>query len=163
MDELHAAIGRVQLRKLTGIVAGRRAFVQLLKDKGIGKFKSISIPEVIPGAEHSYWWWRLGFNGDELRCTKEEFFAALTAEGLAVSPSYNAALPYTFEWFKDLENKHPWNNPLYKGNAVKAPETPNAFEAMKNNFNLTVAESWGEKEADDIIAIIEKVEKAYLK
>jgi uncharacterized protein YktA (UPF0223 family) len=34
---------------------------------------------------------------------------------------------------------------------------------MKNNFNLTVAESWGEKEADDIIAIIEKVEKAYLK
>jgi dTDP-4-amino-4,6-dideoxygalactose transaminase len=163
MDELHAAIGRVQLKKLPEIVAKRRAFVELLKDKGIGNFKSITIPKVIPGGEHSYWWWRLVFNADEVTCSKEEFFAALAAEGLAVNPTYSAALPYTFEWFTDLKNKHPWNNPLYKGNAFSAPETPNAFETMKSNFNLTIAESWGEKEADDIIAIIDKVEKAYLK
>ncbi len=163
MDELHAAIGRVQLRKLPSIVNKRRAFVQLLKDKGMEKFKSIIIPELLPGAEHSYWWWRLRVDSSKLTCTKEEFCAALIAEGMLLNPDYSAALPYTFDWFLNRADKHPWNNPLYRGNRLLDPETPNAFAVMGNHFNLNISESWGETEADDIIAIISKVENAYLK
>jgi len=163
MDELHATIGRIQLKKLPATVEKRQAFVQLLKDKGIGELESIIVPELLPTSEHSYWWWRLGVDSSKLTCSKDEFCAALIAEGLLLSPRYTGALPYTFEWFQDLANKHPWNNPLYKGDANQRPNTPNAFAVMDNYFNLSISESWGEKEADDIIAIIKKVEKAYLK
>ena len=141
----------------------RRAFAQLLKDKGIGEFKSIVIPELLPTAEHSYWWWRLSIDSSDLTCSKDEFCAALIAEGLSINPKYSAALPYTSEWFQNRADKHPWNNPLYKGNAMKELNTPNAFAVMKNHFNLTISENWGEKEAKDIIAIIKKVERAYCK
>ena len=47
MDELHATIGRIQLKKLPTIVGKRRAFVQLLKDKGIGEIESIIVPELL--------------------------------------------------------------------------------------------------------------------
>jgi dTDP-4-amino-4,6-dideoxygalactose transaminase len=163
MDELHAAIGRVQLKKLPGIVEKRRAFANLLVDKGLGNFKSIIIPGLPAGVKHSYWWWRLSFNSNGMNCSKAEFCAALMAEGLPINPDYRAALPYTFEWFQDHADKHPWNNPLYKGDAALVPDTPNAFAAMDNNFNLSICESWSEKEADDIVAIINKVEKAYSK
>ena len=163
MDELHAAIGRVQLKKLPVIVGKRRAFVQLLKDKGIGEFESIIIPELLETAEHSYWWWRLGVDSSKLTCSKAEFCAALLAEGLGITPDYRGALPYTFDWFQNHACKHPWNNPLYNGNAAQKVDTPNAFAVMENHFNLGISESWGEKEADEIIAIINKVERAYLK
>ena len=163
MDELHATIGRVQLKKLPVIVEKRRAFVQLLKDKCIGKFKSIIIPELLPAAEHSYWWWRLCIDSSILTCSKDEFCTALIAEGLPIMSDYSAALPYTFEWFQNRADKHPWNNPLYQGDATMKPNTPNAFVAMDKNMILFINESWSEQEADDIIAIIKKVERAYLK
>ncbi|MFA6716207.1 MAG: DegT/DnrJ/EryC1/StrS family aminotransferase [Victivallaceae bacterium] len=163
MDELHAAIGREQLKKLPAIVGKRQAFVQLLKAKGIGGFSSIIIPELLPGAAHSYWWWRLKVDSSKLSCSKAEFCAALSAEGLSLNPCYRGALPYTFEWFQNRAGKHPWNNPLYKGDPEAEPHTPNAFKAMEEHFNLVISEGWGEKEADDIIAIISKVESAFLK
>ena len=163
MDELHAVIGRIQLKKLPMIVENRRAFIQILKDKGIGKFESIIIPELLPTAKHSYWWWRLKVDSSKMACSKDEFCAALMAEGLQIAPNYNAALPYTFDWFLKRADQHPWNNPLYKGDPTQEPNTPNAFAVMGNHFNLIISESWGEQEADDIIAIIKKVENTYLK
>ena len=163
MDELHAVIGRVQLKKLPMTVQKRQAFVQLLKDKGIGNLESIIVPELLPTAEHSYWWWRLAVDSSKLTCSKDEFCAALIAEGLLLNPKYSGALPYTFDWYQNRVDKHPWNNPLYKGDPSQEPDTPNAFAVIENHFNLTLFESWGEQEANDIIAIIKKVERAYLK
>ena len=162
MDELHAVIGRVQLKKLPVIVAKRRAFVQLLKDKGIGELKSIIVPELLASAEHSYWYWCLGVDSSKLTCSKDEFCEALIAEGLLLNPKYSGALPYTFDWFQNRADKHPWNNPLYKGDSSQEPNTPNAFAVMENCFNLDIYESWGEQEANDIIAIIKKVESAFI-
>ena len=145
------------------VVEKRRAFVQLLKDKGICELKSIIVSELLTTAEHSYWYWRLGVASSKLTCSKDEFCAALLAEGLLLNPIYTGALPYIFDWFQNRANKHPWNNPLYKGNSSQEPNTPNAFAVMENHFNLNISEGWGEKEADDIIAIINKVERAYLR
>lgn len=161
LDELGAAIGRVQLRKLPSIIARKRQFVQMLKDRGIGELAGIEIPELLPGAEHVYWWWRLRVNAGKLTVTKEEYCAALIAEGVSMNPNYSAAMPFTFEWFQDRPNKFPWNNPEYKGNAAAEFECPNAKAAMARHFNLTVNESWGEKEADAIMAAFKKVDEAY--
>jgi dTDP-4-amino-4,6-dideoxygalactose transaminase len=161
LDELGAAIGRVQLRKLPSIIAGKRRFVQLLKDRGIGRLAGIEIPELLPGAEHVYWWWRLRVNTAKITVPKEEYCAALVAEGVPMNPNYSAALPFTFEWFQNRRGKFPWNNPEYKGDAGIEFECPNAKAAMAKHFNLTIHESWGEKEADAIMAAFKKVDEAY--
>lgn len=163
LDELHAAVARAQLKKLPGIVARRRAAVEALKRKGFALLRSVSIPELPPGFEHCYWWWRLKFNAGNMNCTKEEFCAALTAEGVNVIPGYHAALPAKMEWFRRRAGLHPWNNPLYRGDPAAEYPTPNCDRAMEEHFILPVLESYGERETDGIAAAFRKIEAYYAK
>ena len=165
MDELHAAIGRAQLKKLPGIVERRLAFVQMMLDRGFDKLASIYIPQkdLRPGFQSCYWWWRLRFVAENMKCTREEFVDALNAEGLRVTPNYKAALPATMMWFQDHANKHPWNNPLYKGDPNAVYATPNCDKVMDTDFQFTMYESYGEAEADKAMAAFKKVTEAYAK
>ncbi len=167
LDEFAAAIGRAQLKKLPGIVKSRQNFAKQLVRKGLGESKAIKIPKLIPGAEHSYWWWRLEINEKALTCSKTEFCEALRAEGLMLATSYHSALPHTMDWFKKRRvfgsSGLPWTSPQYKGHFADADfSCPNAIAAMNKQFNLRLHESWGEPEARLIMQAIRKVEKAYL-
>jgi len=162
LDELGAAIGREQLKKLPHIVEKRRQFATLLGER-LKELESIEIPTLLPGAKHSYWWWRLKVRSDKISCSKDDFCAALMAEGVSMNPSYMAALPHRMDWFQNRPNKHPWNNPLYKGDPKREFPCPNALAVMKECFNLTIFESWGEKEAEIIAKAFAKVDKAYRK
>ena len=163
MDELHAAIGRVQLKKLPGIVAGRRRFVELLKNKGINELKTIALPEALPGTICSYWWVRLQVNLESLNCARADFFKALQAEGVPVAPDYKAALPSTFPWFQDRASKYPWNNPLCQGDPCRDFPLPNAMDAMERNFILFSHENWDEEEAEMLMKAFRKVDAAFAK
>jgi dTDP-4-amino-4,6-dideoxygalactose transaminase len=163
MDELHAAIGRAQLKKLPGIVAGRRRFVELLKNRGLEELKTISFPDALPGTVNSYWWLRLNVNLKALNCTREEFFAAMAAEGVPAASNYKAALPSTFPWFKDRQNKYPWNNPLCQGDPCREFPIPNAMQAMEDNFLVYILESWEEEEADMLMNAWRKLDAAFAK
>jgi dTDP-4-amino-4,6-dideoxygalactose transaminase len=164
MDEFGAAIGRVQLRKLPGIIDARRAVVEKMTPK-LRECASISIPESLPGAKHVYWWWRLSVNTNAISCGKTDFCAALVEEGLPINPNYSAALPYKFDWFKNKrafgDSRHPWSSPEYTGDGDRDFECPNAEATMASNFNLSINESWGDKEIDDAIAIFKKVEAKF--
>ena len=161
MDELHAAIGRAQLKKLPGIVAGRRRFVELLKSMGIDELKTISAPEALPGTINSYWWMRLNVNLTALNCSRKEFFDAMMAEGVPVSPDYKAALPSTFPWFQDRANKYPWNNPCCQGDPCREFALPNAMQAMEDNFIFFIKESWDMEEAEMIMNAFRKLDAAF--
>jgi dTDP-4-amino-4,6-dideoxygalactose transaminase len=163
MDELHAVIGRVQLKKLPDIVARRKAFVKLLTDKGMNQLKAVKIPELPVWADHCYWWWRLRIDVSALACSRDDFFKALVAEGLAINPSYHAALPATFSWFQDRAGKFPWNAPQYKGDPEQEFPCPNANASVENHFILHFYESWGEAEADAILGAMRKVEAVLAK
>jgi dTDP-4-amino-4,6-dideoxygalactose transaminase len=167
LNEISAAIGREQLKKLPGIVERRRRFVNLLMEKGLKDLKSIDIPALLPGAFHSYWWWRLGVNSDAITCSKEDFLKAVQAEGVALALCYRAAIPHKFEWFKNRSvfgsSKLPWSSSSYKGDAEREFPCPNAEAVMDECFNLTIFESWSEKEAELIVEAFRKVEGVYLK
>lgn len=167
LNDLACVIGIEQIRKLPGIVARKRNFVDLLKKKGLDKAKSIKIPEILPGSEHSYWWWRVEFNAENMTCSKMDFCKALAAEGVQLNPDYSAALPFTFEWFKKRSvfgtSQLPWSSPSYKGDSKREVKCPNAFGIVARCFNLIICESWGEAEAELIMKAIKKVESAYLK
>lgn len=158
MDEIHAAIGRVQLGKLPDIVARRQRAVDMLTQKGLDALNGVTIPPLRSGVAHCYWWWRLKFNAEKVKCTKDEYCAALQAEGLGLNPNYIAAVPQRQDWFKRRAQSHPWNNPLYQGDPAAEYPTPNVDQAIKDHFNLTIYESYGERETDMIAEAFRKVD-----
>ncbi len=163
MDEIHAAIGRAQLRKLPSIVARRRRVAAMLREQGLGDLQSVTIPQLRPGFEHSYWWWRLRYNAERMRCDKAEFCAALQAEGVLLIPHYGHAVPANGAWYSERHRKHPWNNPLYAGNPKAVYAVPNCERAIREHFILQIFESYGEAEVAMLIAAFRKVEKYYLR
>ncbi len=55
----------------------------------------------------------------------------------------------------------PWSSPSYKGDANRTFPCPNVMRTIERQFNLTVYESWGAREADDVAAIFRKVGEAF--
>jgi len=165
MGEIGAAIGRVQLARLPGIVASRRKLVGLLS-QAFAELECLVIPPQVTGAEASYWFWRIEVNTDRLTCDKDTFCAAVAAEGISLNPCY-PAMPHTQDWFVKRQvfgqSGLPWTSPLYKGDPDRTFPCPNAIDATSRQFNLTVCETWGEAEVADLFAAFAKVEAAYLK
>lgn len=165
LNDLSSAIGSVQLKKLPGIVQRRRRIVKWL-EKGFCEIKAVSFPPMIKGANPSYWHPRLRFHPEAVSCNKETYCKALAAEGLGVHVDYNA-MPHTYDWFKNRQvfgtSNLPWSSPLYKGDPNRQFACPNALAAIRDHFLLTILESWGKREADDLIAIFKKLERAFAK
>ncbi|MBP1988625.1 DegT/DnrJ/EryC1/StrS family aminotransferase [Paenibacillus eucommiae] len=165
LNDLAAAIGREQLKKLPIIVQKRRALAAKLSERLSG-LQSIIIPPQIEGAESSYWWWRLEVNTEQISCDKDTYCRALSAEGLPINPSYRA-MPHLMDWFQQQNvfgtSGYPWKAPAYKGNADREFQCPNAMAATSVQFNLYITESWGEQEIADTLAAFEKVDLAYKK
>ena len=164
LNELAAAIGRVQLRKLPDIIRSRRAIVAGIAE-GISSLTTVSVPEPIPGAEPSYWFLRMRFHAEAATCDKETCCQALSAEGLAITPGYRAALPHTMDWFVHRRvfgsSGYPWSSPDYAGDPDRRFPCPNANATMDAHFNLHFYESWTPAEVSDAIAILAKVDCAY--
>jgi len=165
LDEIGAAIGRVQLKKLPEIVAKRREIARKLGE-GFKNLKSVALPEQIPGVESSYWFVRLVIDTSRLTCDKDTFCTALGEEGIPVVANYSH-MPYTFDWCKNRRvfgtSGYPWASPDYKGDATREFPCPNALEAIKDSFLVMINEGWEGREVADTIEAFMKVEAAYLK
>lgn len=166
LNDLAAAIGRVQLKKLPEIVAHRRAAVARIA-AGIAELETVSIPPQIEGAEATYWFLRMKFHADKASCNKATFIKALQAEGLPCSLNYRSGMPHTMDWFikrRAFGTGHfPWNSPEYKGDPTRQFPCPNANAAMDSQFNVGIHEGWGEEETADAVAVFAKVDVAYRK
>ena len=166
LNDMAAAIGRVQLRRLPDFVAKRQTLVQKLEE-GLHELgvQSVSNPSQLPGAESSHWYWRARVHVEKLDCGKDAFADAITAEGPRAIPYY--IMPHDYDWFRERSvfgtSGYPWASPVYKGDRDREFLTPNAREAMATHFRMTLHESWGDQEVADILAALKKVEHAYLK
>ncbi len=161
LNDIAAAIGRVQLRKLPDINARRQIIVSKLGE-GIDDLPTVSLPPIIAGGEAVYWFLRMRFHAEHASCTKEEYAQALSAEGLPINASYRAALPHTQSWFTERRvfgaPGYPWSSPDYKGDAQRTFPCPNAHAVMETHFNLHLHENWGEQEVEDAVAIFQRVD-----
>jgi dTDP-4-amino-4,6-dideoxygalactose transaminase len=161
LNDMAAAVGRVQLRKLHDIIARRQIIVSKL-DEGLDDLPTGSLPPLIAGAEAVYWFLRLRFHAERATCSKEEYAQALVAEGLPVNASYRAALPHTQSWFVERRvfgtPGYPWSSPDYHGDATRTFACPNAHAVMETHFNLHFHENWSEEDVSDAIAIFQRVD-----
>lgn len=163
LNEIGAAIGRAQLAKLPGIVERRRAVVADIARRLAG-CPGVIVPGQVPGAEPSWWWWRLEADLEHLSCDKATYCQALQAEGLSLNPFYRAT-PHTFAWFRERRvfgsSGLPWSSPSYRGDRDRVFPCPNVLRTIERQFNLTVYESWGAREAVDVAAIFRKVGEVF--
>lgn len=164
LNEISAAIGREQLRKLPASILKRQKVVRQLLD-GIIDLRGVKIPEPIAGAEPSYWFLRMRFEGTALACDKATFCAALAAEGLPLGMDYRNAMPHLMTWYVERRvfghSGYPWASPDYKGDPNRHFPCPNAHAVMDSHFNLNVHEGWGDQEIEDAVDIFHKVEAAF--
>ncbi len=164
MDELHAAIGREQVKKLPSIVERRRKLALAIQKGCAGKLSSVKMVGDPTWGTASFWFLFFHINTTKLTCDKSTFVTALAAEGLPVGDSYSHC-PSERLWFNEQSvygaSKMPWSNPLYKGDAEPHFEMPNIQAAIANHFTLSLHEGLTECEVELIIMALEKVERAY--
>jgi len=165
LNDLAAAIGSAQLKKLPGIISRRRHVGEAIKQR-LQKCRAVSLGWQVADTEPTYWFLRLKLDLDAVRVDKNTFCEALAAEGMPVSLSYRH-IPGEAPWFVNKatfgSSGFPWNCSDYKGPSQPQCRIANAIAVTDTHFGIGMSESYGEREIDDIIAAISKVENAYLK
>ncbi len=164
-NDLAAAIGRVQLRKLEGITQRRRKVAQGIEE-GTAHLQAVSIGRQAPNTESVYWFMRFHVDASKLTVDKDRFAKAVAAEGIPVSVSYRH-IPSEATWFRERKvfgnSDYPWGLPAYQGDRDATFPCPNAVEAAETHFTMSIHENYGPQEVEDVVRALEKVEKAYLK
>jgi dTDP-4-amino-4,6-dideoxygalactose transaminase len=163
-NDLAAAIGRVQLRKLPSILQRRREIAMQIGE-GIAGLKAVSVGWQVPDTEGVYWFMRVHVDTSKLKVDKDTFAKAVAAEGIPVTPSYRH-IPAEAVWFCERrvfgDSDYPWGLPAYEGNRTAEFPCPNAVAAVTSHFVLSLHENYGRQEVEDIVRTLAKVEKAYL-
>ena len=164
LNELSAAIGSAQMKKLSGIIERRHRIGESIK-KGLESRKTLSMGWQVPDTKCVYWFLRLKLDTEAIIVDKATFCKALSAEGIPVVASYRH-IAYEAPWFKNKAvfgtSGFPWSSSDYEGPKNPQYKIDNAIHVTDTHFNIAVHENYGEKEIDDILTAIEKVEKAYL-
>lgn len=165
LNELSAAIGSAQLKKLPSIIKRRHKIGEAIKE-GLENGKAVSVGWQVPDTECVYWFLRMKLDTDAISVDKETFCKALTAEGIPVCASYRH-IPCEFPWFRNKTvfgySGFPWKCSDYKGPGDPKYKIDNAIKVTDTHFNIAVHENYGQREVNDILTAIEKVEAAYLK
>lgn len=160
LNDLAAAMGRVQLRKLPDSIERRRTIVGQLRE-GLAEVAAVSIAPPRPGFASSYWFLPIHFHPAQVSCDKATFCDCLRAEGLSIATDYRAGLPHTMEWFINRRvfgrSGYPWASPAYKGDPNRQFPCPNAQAMLASHFILFFHENWGNQEIDDTVSILQKV------
>lgn len=163
MDELHAAIGRVNLGKLSGFVARRRGFVARLA-RHLAGLKSVTLWSERPGDEASYWFVCMRYHPEATTLDRGAFARAVTAEGVPLDAGY-PFFPVRMPWATDRcpvcgrTEACTLEGCARKHAASTVLPNASAFEAAV--LRVGIHEGWGETEADDLGAALAKIEAAY--
>ena len=163
LNDLAAAVGRVQLAKLPAMIEARRGSA-LAIGRGLEDLAAVRLLGDPPGCRNVFWFLMLDFEPARSTVDKHAFVAALAAEGLPVSAGYVRPITES-AWFRDRavfgDSGYPWSAPEYGGDPDRPMPLPN-FEATDQRlFGMQVHESLSARDVADIIAAFGKVDAAY--
>lgn len=155
MTELQAAVARAQLRKLDGIIAGRRRWAyglsELLRDT-----PGICLPEATPGSEHSWWFYQFRVCPHEMQADATEVTKALQAEGIKANTRFIGSTVYRYPVFANhtpfARETHPFERMDYR-----ACHCPVAEDILDTAVVLPVNERYTEADRDEVAEAIHRV------
>ncbi len=159
-SELHAAVAIAQLRKLPGIVAQRNRLGDRLT-AALKDVPGISPHKVLPGCKSSYWFYMGRMDPKRLKVSRDDFTAAVAAEGVPISSGYIGKMVYEYPVLMEhraFENcSYPWDG-IYGRKVEYGPGLcPTAETIEATSWRCPINENMTEKDIDDIAAAIRKV------
>ncbi len=145
-DEISCAIGLASLKRLALTIMRRLSFVADVA-AGLAEHAQICRPYAhSPGDSPFYY--PVVVDTDKISCSKTEFAQAVLKEGIDLNPHYCYVVD---EW--------PWVRP-YLADGFR---TENARSIRDRSFNLYLNENYGEREAEDTVNAVLKVERYFQK
>ena len=165
-NDLSAAVGMVQLKKLPGIVESRLRIAKAIRDGIAAKCSAIRVVDEPPDFQSVLWFLVLDLDPQKITVTKQEFAEALGAEGIPFGHSY--VPPQTeWDWFRNRSafgsSDYPWSAPEYKGDPDMPMPLPNWDVMEKRLCQMNFHENLTDQDVADIVAAFEKVDRAYSK
>ncbi|MCP5195805.1 MAG: DegT/DnrJ/EryC1/StrS family aminotransferase [Gammaproteobacteria bacterium] len=144
-NEFSCAIGLASLERLEETIRKRNIFLSKLVDI-LPKETKICLPYA-HNQNFSPFYFPIFVDEKKIRCSKVEFANALLAEGIGLLPEYGC-LVTDWKWAKKY--------------LIDDFETINARTTRDHSFNLFLNEKYDEKEIEDIITAIKKIESFYM-
>ncbi|NLM77577.1 MAG: DegT/DnrJ/EryC1/StrS family aminotransferase [Ruminococcaceae bacterium] len=166
MNELTGAVAIAQLDRLESICARRNQYGDALT-RGISGLPGIYPPMVLPENKSSYWFYMLRIDENEAGVSREDFCAALQAEGVPCSAGYIPTCVYAYPLFKNLSaypgTHSPFDSPHYNRKITYEDGLcPNAEKILTTAVRLSVNEHYTDQDLDEVIAAIRKISAYYL-
>ena len=165
-NDLAAAIGLVQLKKLPRIIADRRRIAAAVARDIEARCHAVRLVTDPPGCESNLWFFVFDIDPQKITVTKQQYTQAIAAEGL---PFYQSYVPpqSRWTWFEKRavfgQSGYPWSAPQYKGDPDRPMLTAN-FDLMDQRLcRMDFHENLTDQDVADIIGAIEKVDQAYAK
>lgn len=153
MDEFHAAIGCVQLKKLPGIVERRRASFQRLEQGLAQRLRAVRAVGDPAWGRSAVWFGFFTLDLSQVSVSKARFAQALAVEGLPVEANYVGPMT-EHAWFQSAG--------LHLGPDGNPWPMPNLHAAAQNTFRIFWHENMSDATVDAVVDAFEKVERAYL-
>jgi dTDP-4-amino-4,6-dideoxygalactose transaminase len=159
ISEPQAAVAAAQLTKLAEITAARgRAGQQLTA--GLTGTPGLQLPAVRPGDTHSYWFYLLRLEPGRFKATRDEFTAALVAEGVACTPGYIPRPVYQYPVFQNhnfFGGRWPVRELGLTKMNYRAVSCPVAEAILQDGVKLTVNEAMTESYLAKVVAAVRQV------
>lgn len=146
MDEMHAAVGCAQIKRLFEIVERRRQLVSVLAGRcrqGVRTVRAVETFNNAAESESSHLFLFFRFDAARAGVDKATLVQAAMAEGIPFEVGY-LPLPCRQPWYTEQFGRD-W--PL-----------PNAHGVDAAHFNLRLHEGCGDKEVEDVVRTLAKVE-----
>lgn len=151
MDDLHAAIGCEQLRKLPSIIERRRRLALDLAHGLESQCRFVRLMTEPPGVESAFWFLLFRVDLDRLNVSLDRFVEALVAEGIGVSVGY---------WFAPVTMKWMATTPATRD--LPLQDLPHARRTDDAHFKIWLFhEDWTQREIGDIVEAVRKVESEW--
>jgi perosamine synthetase len=145
-DEISCAIGLASLKRLGNTIMRRLSYVADVV-AGLAERAEICTPYPHSPTDSPFYYPVVVDTG-KISCSKTEFAQAVLKEGIDLNPHYAYVVD---EW--------PWVRP-YLADGFR---TENARSIRDRSFNLYLNENYGEREAEDTVNAILKVERHFRK
>ena len=155
MTELQAAVARAQLRKLPSIIERRSEWCLQLSAK-LADIKGLQLPQITPNSHHSWWFYMMRVDAQQLGATVDDFTAALKAEGLPVSPHYHGRPVYQYPLFTNhsayARSQHPFATRSYPPGLC-----PTAEKILETCIHLAINENYSQQDLDETALAFKRV------
>lgn len=160
LNEIEAAIGREQLKKLKRLLDERRELVTYLNDR-LKKFDGLLTPTIREGCGHSFYRYMLRLDPSKIKIPAKKIVKALNAEGMDFYAGYMPLNLYPIYQQRIAfgDKGCPFKCPWYKGSPdYSLKELPNVRRAMQWSFSTEVVRSpLTYKDMDEIVSAFGKV------